>query len=112
MSMERYLIDLMLEQVHQGNKVGSTFSEQALAHMTLMFKEKFGVQYEQHILENRCHSLMKQYNEISNLLNQNGFAWNETLQMIVADNDVWESYRKVQGYFPLKKVLLYCFEAI
>ncbi|XP_022858384.1 uncharacterized protein LOC111379261 isoform X1 [Olea europaea var. sylvestris] len=94
MSMERYLIDLMLEQVHQGNKVGGTFSEQALAHMTLTFKEKFGVQYEQHILENRCHSLMKQYNEISNLLNQNGFAWNETLQMIVADNDVWESYRK------------------
>ncbi|KAL2472390.1 hypothetical protein Adt_40532 [Abeliophyllum distichum] len=93
-SMERYLIDLVLEQVHQGNKVGNTFNEQAWRHMTLLFIEKFGVQYNQHVLENHYLSLMTQYNEISNLLNQNGFAWDETLQMIVADNDVWELYKK------------------
>ncbi|PIN17903.1 hypothetical protein CDL12_09429 [Handroanthus impetiginosus] len=92
--MERYFIGLMLEQVHQGNKIGNAFGEHAWAHITLSFKEKFGAQYEQHILENHYLDLMKQYIEISNLLNQGGFLWDEASHTIVADNDTWESYAK------------------
>ncbi|KAK6137121.1 hypothetical protein DH2020_029130 [Rehmannia glutinosa] len=92
--MERYLVELMLEQVHHGNKIDSAFGEQAWAHMTLSFKEKFGAQYEQHILENHYLSLMKQYIEISNILNQEGFLWDESSHRILADTDTWESYAK------------------
>lgn len=101
--MENYFVDLMLEQMHHGNKIDNAFGEQAWAHMTLSFKEKFGSQYEQHILENHYLSLVKQYIEISNLLNQEGFLWDEASRMIVADNDLWESYAKV-----LRSVLLKC----
>ncbi|KAK4435743.1 hypothetical protein Salat_0737800 [Sesamum alatum] len=92
--MEQYFVDLMLEQVHHGNKIDNGFGEQAWVHMTLSFKDKFGSQYEQHILENRYLSLMNQYIEISNLLNQEGFLWDEASHMIVGDNDTWESYAK------------------
>ncbi|KAI3472998.1 hypothetical protein Pfo_030081 [Paulownia fortunei] len=92
--MEHYLVDLMLEQVNHGNKIDNAFGEQAWAHMTLSFKEKFGAQYEQHILENHYLSLMKQYIEISNLLNQEGFLWDEASHTIVAENDTWELYAK------------------
>ncbi|XP_020550728.1 uncharacterized protein LOC105164875 isoform X2 [Sesamum indicum] len=92
--MEQYFVDLMLEQVLHGNKIDNEFGEQAWAHMTLSFKEKFGLQYEQHILENRYLSLMKQYIEISNLLNEEGFLWDEASHTIVGDSDTWESYAK------------------
>ncbi|KAL3819096.1 hypothetical protein ACJIZ3_005001 [Penstemon smallii] len=94
--MERYFFDLMLEQIQQGNKIDNAFDEQSWAQMTLLFKEKFGPQYEHHILENRYLTLMKQYIEITNLLNQKGFLWDESLQMIIADNNTWESYTKEQ----------------
>lgn len=93
--MEHYFIDLMLQQARHGNQIDSTFSKQAWAHMTWSFKEKFGAQYEQHVLENHYLSLMKQYIETSNLLSQEGFSWDEGSRMIVADTNLWESYSKV-----------------
>lgn len=96
--MEHYFVDLMLEQVRDGNKIGNAFCEQAWAHMTWLFKEKFGALYEQHVLENHYLSLMKQYIEISNLLNQEGFLWDEASRMIVADINQWESYSKVHQH--------------
>lgn len=93
--MEDYFVDLMLEQVHRGNKIDNAFSDQAWSHITLPFKEKFGAQYEQHILQNRHLSLMKQYAEISNLLNQEGFMWDEASRTIIASSDTWELYTKV-----------------
>ncbi|KAH6760718.1 Myb/SANT-like DNA-binding domain protein [Perilla frutescens var. frutescens] len=92
--MDHYFIDLMSEQVRHGNKIGSAFSEQAWAHMTWSFKEKFGAQYEQHVLENHYLCLMRQYIEMYNLLNQEGFSWDEESHMIVADINVWELYCK------------------
>ncbi|CAL5375078.1 unnamed protein product [Camellia sinensis] len=37
---------------------------------------------------------MKHYKDINNLLNQSGFAWDERLQIIVADDDKWDAYIK------------------
>ncbi|KAL8521813.1 hypothetical protein ACS0TY_012106 [Phlomoides rotata] len=90
--MEHYFVDLVLEQVHHSNRIDHAFVNQAWAHVTVAFKEKFGQHYEQHILENHYLSLMKQYVEISNLLNQEGFSWDEASRMIVADYDLWELY--------------------
>ena len=39
---------------------------------------------------------MKEYTDITDILNYNGFAWNEIQQtVIVVDEDVWEAYNKV-----------------
>ncbi|RVW54114.1 hypothetical protein CK203_092201 [Vitis vinifera] len=65
--MDCYFIDLMVEQASGGNKVDEAFSEQAWAHM---------------------------YNDISNLLNYSGFAWNESQQIVTAEDHIWEAYIK------------------
>ncbi|XP_021899032.1 uncharacterized protein LOC110815515 isoform X1 [Carica papaya] len=92
--MDSYFIDIMLEQVHRGNKIGHTFSRQAWVWMTASFNEKFGFICDKYILEDHFLRLMKEYMNITNILCQNGFAWDESQQMVAADDDVWEAYIK------------------
>lgn len=44
------------------------------------------------MLESRYQSLMRQHDDISALLNQNGFEWDEIQQKLKADDDVWQAY--------------------
>ena len=62
--------------------------------MVESFNEKFGIQLDQNILKSQYICLMKQYDDISDLLNHSGF-WDEAKQMAVANTDVWGVYIKV-----------------
>ncbi|CAL9233942.1 unnamed protein product [Arabidopsis halleri] len=92
--MDRCLIDLMLEQVNRGNKIGETFTEQAWADMAESFNAKFGLQTDMFMLENRYILLMKERDDINNILNLDGFTWDEEKQTIVAEDEYWEAYIK------------------
>ncbi|KAI3976228.1 hypothetical protein MKX01_019174 [Papaver californicum] len=92
-SMNRYFLDLVLEQVRRGNMTNQALRKQVWAHMTALFNEKFGFQYDKDILKNRFKSLRRKYNEITTLLN-NGFQWDQTMQMVVADDEMWDTYVK------------------
>lgn len=94
-SVERYFTDLMLEQVQKGNKIDHIFNEQAWAYMLKAFNRRFGLQCDKYVLEDRYVWLKKQYDDICKLLSCNGFGWDDTKQMVTADNDVWEAYIKV-----------------
>lgn len=98
-SMDRQFIDVMLEQVRSRNMIGQTFDDQDWADMTSLFNEKLGLNYSKRILENRYVCLTNQYIDVSNLLEQSGFAWDETQQIIAAEDDVWEAYIKVHFSF-------------
>ncbi|XP_057499756.1 uncharacterized protein LOC130783958 isoform X2 [Actinidia eriantha] len=93
-TMERYFIDLMLDQMHRGNRVGHTFTKQAWADMLVLFSAKFGSPHDKDLLKNRYSTLWKQYNDVKNLLEQSGFSWNDSQQVIVADDYVWDTYIK------------------
>ncbi|KAI9106959.1 hypothetical protein K1719_022487 [Acacia pycnantha] len=93
-SMECCFIDLMLEQVNQGNRVENRFNRLAWAHMIEAFSAKSGLQCDKQILEDQYFCLMKQHDDINCLLNHDGFVWDETLHMVIAENDVWEAYIK------------------
>lgn len=90
--MDRYYVNLMLKQVHERNKNGQTFNEQAWSYMVKQFNEKFGLLWDKCILQNRHISLMKECDNISCLLTHKGFSWDANQQMIIADDDVWETY--------------------
>ncbi|GMQ00253.1 hypothetical protein CsSME_00047417 [Camellia sinensis var. sinensis] len=94
--MDRYFIDLMLEHVTKRNRIDDhLFSKRAWKHMTSLFNAKLKFQYEKDVLKNRHKTLRNLYKAIKNLLDQKGFSWDETRQMVTADNKVWDDYIKV-----------------
>ncbi|XVE73371.1 hypothetical protein DITRI_Ditri11bG0112700 [Diplodiscus trichospermus] len=94
--MDRYFIDLMLEQVNKGNRFDDhVFSKTAWKNMGSSFNEKFKFDYEKDVLKNRHKTLRNLYRGVKNLLNQKGFTWDATRQMVIADNKVWDEYIKV-----------------
>ncbi|KAJ7958477.1 L10-interacting MYB domain-containing protein [Quillaja saponaria] len=94
-AMERYFVDLMLFQLHRGNRSGHTFNKQAWTDMLTQFNAKFACQYDKDVLKSRYTNLWKQFNDVRNLLCQSGFSWDENRHMVVADDFVWDNYTKV-----------------
>ncbi|XVF07499.1 hypothetical protein REPUB_Repub06bG0144200 [Reevesia pubescens] len=76
--MDQYFLELMLEQVHKGNKVGRTFKKKAWVPMITLFNGKFRFQHSRVVLKNRYKILKSQYASIRTLLAQKGFCWDET----------------------------------
>ncbi|XP_061371640.1 L10-interacting MYB domain-containing protein-like [Gastrolobium bilobum] len=90
--MDRYFIDLMLEQLDRGNRVGHTFNKQAWTDMQTMFNAKFGSQCDKDVLKTRYANLWKQFNDVKNILSHYEFSWDDDCQMVVADECVWNAY--------------------
>lgn len=98
-AMENYFMEMMLDQVHRGNRMGHTFNKQAWNDMLVMFNANFGTLYDVNMLKSHYTNLWKQFNDIKNLLDQNGFAWDSSRQMVVAEKYVWDAFIKVQCLF-------------
>jgi len=97
-TMDQFFVELMLDQVHKGNKIGRMFKKKAWAHMIMSFNTKFGFQYGKVVLKNRYNILRRHYSSIKMLLTQKGFSWDETQQKVVGDDRVWNKYLKVQRF--------------
>lgn len=106
--MDACLIDLLLEQVKRGNRLGQTFITRAWNGMTVSFNEQFKSQYDKDVLKNRYKHLKKQFNEVDNLLQQDGFSWDDTKEMVNAEDHVWDAYTKVTFFFFTLIRLLRC----
>ncbi|XP_057468414.1 uncharacterized protein LOC130757641 [Actinidia eriantha] len=97
--MDEYFIQLMLEQVRKGNKIGRTFKNKAWIDMIVQFNTKFGYQHGKVVLKNRYNILSRQYCTIKYLLSQGGFSWDEKQQMLIADDRVWKKVIKASRNF-------------
>lgn len=93
-NMERYFIDLMLDQMHKGNRLGHTFNKQAWTDMLTVFNAKFGCKYDRDTLKSHYTTLWKQYNVVKSLLDQNGFSWDDSHKMVIALPHIWDDYIK------------------
>ncbi|KAL8527287.1 hypothetical protein ACS0TY_005240 [Phlomoides rotata] len=92
--MDRYFIHLMLDQVNKGNHIDGVLRKQSWREMISLFNDKFGFNYTVDILKNRYKTLRRQHNVIRNLLELDGFAWDDARQMVFADDHVWQNYIK------------------
>ena len=91
-------IELLQDQVLRGNKIGHGFVAEAWIEMVRLFNAKFGSHHDKGGLRNRYKHLRGQYNDIKVLLDQSGFSWDETEDMVTAEDYVWDSYTKVNFY--------------
>ncbi|KAK6231966.1 hypothetical protein SCA6_002039 [Theobroma cacao] len=98
-TMDQYFLELMLDQVHKGNKVGCTLKKKAWVSMITLFNAKFGLQHSRAVLKNRYKILRSQYASIKTLLTEKGFHWDETQKMVIADDRVWNKYVKEHPEF-------------
>lgn len=93
--MDECFIELMLEQNIVNNIVHGV-DDRIWTMITTSFNEKCKLQYDNQALQDRYAYFMKQFNEVECLLNQKGFSWDDTIQMVVANDEVWEAYNKVR----------------
>ncbi|KAH7846354.1 hypothetical protein Vadar_012865 [Vaccinium darrowii] len=98
-TMDHYFIDLMLDHIHKGNRVGNTFNKQAWEDMLTVFTAKFGSPHDKDLLKSHYSTLWTQFNDVKNLLDQSGFSWDDKLQMVIADDYVWETFIKADGRY-------------
>ncbi|XP_030481628.2 L10-interacting MYB domain-containing protein [Cannabis sativa] len=97
--MEQFFTELLLEQVHKGNKIGRVFKKKSWVCMISSFNSKFGVQYSRYVLKNRYNILRRHYNNIQILLSQEGFKWDKVQKKVVADDVIWDHYVKEHPNF-------------
>lgn len=99
--MDRCFIDLLLEQAKKGNKLGPTFITHAWNDMTVSFNKTFKSHHDKDVLKNRYKHLRRQFKDVNKLLQESGFSWDDTRDMIAAEDYVWDAYTKVH-YFALQ----------
>ena len=93
--MDDYYVDLMLEQVRRGNKIGSTFTDHAWAWMVASFNKTFELTCDRDLLESRFFSIKKEYKDAQHMVDQKNMARGGIHQSMVTDNDVCEARIKV-----------------
>lgn len=99
--MDRYLVDLLVVQVNKGNRNGKSFVAQAWLDMIRSFNSNFGIRRDKDVLKNRYKQLKKQYDDITTILGEKGFYWDDKREMVAAKDHVWDAYIEVtKFYFP------------
>ncbi|KAL2535512.1 hypothetical protein Fot_16903 [Forsythia ovata] len=103
--MDCHFIVLILEQAGKGNRTDDhLFSKRAWKHMIAIYNSMFNFQYEKDVLKNQYKTLRNLSKFIKNLLDIEGFSWDESRQMVTADNEVWDNYIKAHPNSPPYRV--------
>ncbi|KAB2097517.1 hypothetical protein E1A91_A01G180100v1 [Gossypium mustelinum] len=117
-SRDAFLVELFTEQHNCGRTAYNEFKNDVIRSVTRDFNKKFGMNLEENQIKNRYNVMKKDYGVVKTLLGHNGFGWDETRQMVVADDKVWDNYIAVRSEarpfrrksFPLYKQMSIIFE--
>ncbi|KAF2322749.1 hypothetical protein GH714_030163 [Hevea brasiliensis] len=91
-SRDAYLVELFIDQHNCGRTAYNEFKNEVIRSVTHDFNKKFGMNLEENQIKNRYNVMKKEYGVVKTLLSHTGFGWDETRQMVVADDKVWDSY--------------------
>ncbi|XP_026410408.1 uncharacterized protein LOC113305605 [Papaver somniferum] len=92
--MDRLFIGLTGDQVLEGKLIDGQFNKLAWTHIVDNFKQSFGSSFTKDVLKNRMKTLKKNYVAVSTLRGQSGFGWDQSREIVVADDVVWDDYIK------------------
>ncbi|GMP88875.1 hypothetical protein CsSME_00040699 [Camellia sinensis var. sinensis] len=91
---EKLFIQLMVREVHEGNRSATTFSRKGWKHIEQEFCEKTNKRYNNSQFRNKFNQLRTRYLDFSRLLKEPGFIWDPVLNTVTATDALWESYIK------------------
>lgn len=93
-SLTKILVDLMVDQVHKGQRQKKSFGKKAWKHMCDDFQTKTGLNWDKDQLKNRHAVLRRQYVTVKALLDHSDFSWDEATGTIIASDEAWDDYIK------------------
>ncbi|PWA37432.1 Myb/SANT-like domain-containing protein [Artemisia annua] len=94
----------MAKEVKRGNRHSTTFSRSSWSVIKEELYEKTNKKYNHAQFRNKYNQLRIHYIWFTNILSKPGFTWEPVLGTAVANDDVWESYLKVNYTFWLQKL--------
>ncbi|KAG7978191.1 hypothetical protein I3843_05G071800 [Carya illinoinensis] len=117
-SRDAYLVELLIGQHNCGRTAYNEFKNEVIRSVTRDFNKKFDLNLEENQIKNRYNVMKKDYGVVKTLLGHDGFGWDETRHMVVADDKVWDNYIAVRSEarpfrrksFPLYKQMTVIFE--
>ncbi|KAK4262046.1 hypothetical protein QN277_027658 [Acacia crassicarpa] len=90
--LTKILVDLMVEQLHKGNKQSNSFNKKAWKYICDEFYSKTGLKWDKEQLKNRYSVLRKQYTTVTSILELSDFNWDDATGSIIATEEVWAEY--------------------
>lgn len=94
--MDVVLIDALLEQHVNGNRVDGTFTTSAYNNVLKICQEELKYPFDKDHLKNRIKTLKSNFNGIHDLFKGlSGFAWNPTTKLFEAEPEVWNALIEV-----------------
>lgn len=94
-SEDKLLLELLVEQVHKGEKRDNAFTRDAWIEVVSKFNQVARTKKTKEHMVNRKKTWRRTYSLVSAMIDQNGFQWDDSKNMVVADDDVWDNYLKV-----------------
>lgn len=95
----KFFIDIMIEEVIQGNMNNGVFSLKVWKTMLEKLNGKSGRSFNLIQIKQKINNLRAKHREFSLLLQHTGFSWDVETNTVTADEEVWKSYISVYNYF-------------
>ncbi|GAV64838.1 Myb_DNA-bind_3 domain-containing protein [Cephalotus follicularis] len=92
--LTRVLVELMVEQVHKGNKHNNSFGKKTWKHICDGFYNKTGMSWDKEQLKYRYAALRRQHAIVNSLVHRTDFSWDESTGTIIANDQAWADYIK------------------
>ncbi|XP_077243669.1 uncharacterized protein LOC143884142 isoform X2 [Tasmannia lanceolata] len=90
--MDRVLINTLLHQVSEGNKILNGFNDVAYNAAVNDVNQHFGLQLTKDHIKNRVTTLIESYKCLNNLVGQSGFGWDSVTKRISVSEEVYKTY--------------------
>ncbi|XP_059658746.1 uncharacterized protein LOC132305079 [Cornus florida] len=90
--MDEVLIDALLEQEENGNRVDGTFTSTAYSNVVKKCTEKIGYPFDKDHIKNWMKTLKLNFNAFYDLFkNLSGFSWSPETKLFEAEPEVWKA---------------------
>lgn len=93
--MDKCLIEALVLQCNEGNKIDKGFKEVAYTAAANILNATFNLRLNKDNVINRMKTIKRDYRVIETMLGQSGFAFNYTTKKVECSDTVWETYVKV-----------------